>query len=352
MNTASRNVAVLVAALAAAACQKKSAIEQLTTADEGANAADPVKLEVTAAKTEVALGDDVVLHFKLTNTGKAPVQVNVPRIDERSVTIRVRREGGGVAMISRNHAEISPDPRRPGFLYQAGDAKTLEPGQSCEQDVAVVAVEAGKTAYTPSYVRLGAPAPLAAPTIEITVKPADAAKPRLGVTFDTTHGPYTAVFRPDLAYNTVESFASLTKHAFYDGVKFHRILAGFMAQAGDPKGTGEGGPGYFIPFEAQPAKLPHRRGVMSMARTGIPRIGRQTAGSQFFLMFATRPDLDSMERDGGYTTFGEMTDGEETLKKLEGVPCGPNAQGEPSVPKESVLIKSATLVNLPPASGN
>ena len=91
---------------------------------------------------------------------------------------------------------------------------------------------------------------------------------------------------------------------------------------------------------------------MSMARTGIPRIGRQTAGSQFFLMFATRPDLDSMERDGGYTTFGEMTDGEETLKKLEGVPCGPNAQGEPSVPKESVLIKSATLVNLPPASGN
>ena len=64
-------------------------------------------------------------------------------------------------------------------------------------------------------------------------------------------------------------------------------------------------------------------------------------------MFATRPDLDNLKNDGGYTTFAEMVDGEETLKKLQAVPLGPNAQGEPSAPKESVLIKTAKLVNLP-----
>jgi cyclophilin family peptidyl-prolyl cis-trans isomerase len=345
VNHALRVVVVAVAALAAAGCEKKTAIEQLTSPEPAPSTADPVKLEVTAAKTSVALGDDVVLHFKLTNAGSTPVQVNVPRIDQRSVTLRVRRADGSVAAISRNHADI--DNRTGRFAYQAADAKTLAPGQSLEQDVAVVAVEAGKAAFTPSYTRQGAPAALTAPTIEVDVAPADASKPRLGVTLDTTHGSYTAVFRPDIAYNTVESFSSLVKRGFYTGVKFHRMMPDFMAQAGDPTGTGEGGPGYFIQFEAQTAKLPHKRGVMSMARTGIPGIGRQTAGSQFFLMFATRKDLDDMRNDGGYTTFAEMTDGEETLKKLQAVPLGPNSQGEPSAPREAVLIKSAKLVQLP-----
>src|SRR6185436_5756395 len=102
------------------------------------------------------------------------------------------------------------------------------PGKSLEQDVSVVAVEAGKSAFTPSYVRQGAPAPVTAPTIDITVSPADAAKPRLGVLLETTHGAYTAAFRPDVAYNTVESFAARVKKGYYTGLKFHRILPDFM----------------------------------------------------------------------------------------------------------------------------
>src|SRR6185503_18290093 len=100
---------------------------------------------------------------KLTNSGTTRAQVNVPRIDQRSVGLRVRRPDGSIAMISRNHADI--DPRTGRFAYQAGDVKDLEPGKSLDADVSVVAVEAGKSSFTPSYVRQGAPAPIAAPTI-------------------------------------------------------------------------------------------------------------------------------------------------------------------------------------------
>jgi peptidyl-prolyl cis-trans isomerase B (cyclophilin B) len=204
--------------------------------------------------------------------------------------------------------------------------------------VATVAVEAGKIAFTPSYVRQASPTPLVAPTIDVTVTPADPAKPRLGVILETTHGALTAAFRPDVAYNTVESFASLVKKGFYDGLKFHRIIKGFMAQGGDPKADGNGGPGYCIPLETTPRpKLLHVRGVLSMARSNDP----DSAGSQFFVMFATRSDLDIQ-----YTTFGEMVDGENTLKKLENVPCGRRADPNASPPLEDVVIKSAKLVNV------
>lgn len=339
MNITSRSAAVLVAALAAAGCQKKTAIEQLT-AEEPVPAADPVKLEATVAKPTVALGDDIVFHLKLTNAGKSRVQVNVPRIDQRSVTIRVRRADGAITMISRNYAEI--DLRTGRFKYGAADAKNLDPGESLEQDVSTVAVEAGKLAFTPSYVRVGAPGAIAAPTVDVTVTPVDPAKPRLGVTLDTTLGSYTAAFRPDVSYNTVESFASLVKRGFYTGLKFHRIIPDFMAQGGDPKGDGTGGPGYFLPLDDHPDKLPHRRGVLSMARNGPP-VSADSAGSQFFILFATKPDLDR----GHYTTFGEMTDGEQTLTALASVPRVLGGDGEQSKPKDDVLIKTAKLVQLP-----
>jgi cyclophilin family peptidyl-prolyl cis-trans isomerase len=335
--TASKSAVLLVAAVAAAGCQKKTAIEQLNS-PAPAQTGDPVKLETTVAKPNVALGDDIVFHFKLTNAGTTRVQVNVPRIDERSVSFRVRRADGSIAIVSRNHADI--DLRTGRFIYEAGDAKTLEPGASLEQDVSTVAVEAGKLAFTPSYVRVGAPAALAASTIDVTVTPADPAKPRLGVVLDTTHGSYTAVLRPDVSYNTVESFASLVKRGFYTALKFHRIIAGFMAQGGDPKGNGSGGPGYFLPLDDHPDKLPHRRGVLSMARNSQPV---DTAGSQFFIMFAANGDLDR----GHYTTFGEMVDGEETLKKLEAVKVGRGPDPQAAPPLEPVVIRGAKLVDLP-----
>lgn len=325
--------ASLLAAVALVGCKKQSAIEQVQNEFAGPEGVEPIQLSASVEKREVALGDDVLFHFKLTNSGKSRVTVNVPRLDQRSVSFRVRRADGSVATVTRNHSDID---RRSGQLRpQPGETKELGPGESLEQDVSTVAVQTGKIAYTPSYAYQGAMTPLVGQTTEVAVTPADPQKPRLGVVLETSEGSYTGVFRPDVAYNTVESFASLAKRGFYSGLTFHRIIGNFMAQGGDPEGTGGGGPGYFLPLEAaKPPKLPHRRGVMSMARTENP----DTAGSQFFIMFGTNPNLD---RDG-YTTFAEMIDGEETLKKLQQVKTAPGDK-----PLTPVVIQRASLVSVP-----
>ncbi len=316
---------------------------------------DPIDIGVSCAATTVTLGDDVIFRVRISNRGESAASVATPRIDESSAAFQLRRADGSVVRIGRRHGALN---KNGVVVSDAPQLRRLAPGESFTTDVAVVAVEAGRfgctmlfaspTVETASAASDSSPRPAPQAQVmldrqidagEIDVVAADPAKPRLGVTLDTTHGAYTAVFRPDVAFDTVESFASLVKKGFYSGVKFHRIIRSFMAQGGDPSGTGEGGPGYFLPLEAHPEKLPHRRGVMSMARTAIP----DTAGSQFFIMFATRPDLD----EGRYATFAEMVEGEGTLAKIEAVPVGKSQYGEPSVPKAPVEIRSARLVMLP-----
>lgn len=110
---------------------------------------------------------------------------------------------------------------------------------------------------------------------------------------------------PDKAPKTVENFEKLANEGFYDGLKFHRVIPGFMIQGGDPKGNGTGGPGYSIPGEFKSNgfaqnDLKHTRGVLSMARAQDPN----SAGSQFFIMHADSPWLD-----GEYAAFGKVTEG-------------------------------------------
>ena len=110
---------------------------------------------------------------------------------------------------------------------------------------------------------------------------------------------------------TVENFVKLAKDGFYDGLIFHRVIAGFMIQGGDPTGTGMGGPGHTIKgeFAANGVKNPlkHTRGVISMARSSNPN----SAGSQFFIMHEDAPHLD-----GQQAAFGKMTDGFDTLDAI------------------------------------
>ena len=111
---------------------------------------------------------------------------------------------------------------------------------------------------------------------------------------------------PEYAPNTVANFVDLIQKGFYNGVIFHRVIAGFMIQGGDPEGTGMGGPGYCIKgeFAANGFKqntLHHARGVLSMARTNMPN----SAGSQFFIMHADAAYLDKQ-----YAAFGKVLDDE------------------------------------------
>lgn len=109
---------------------------------------------------------------------------------------------------------------------------------------------------------------------------------------------------PEVAPNTVNNFISLVKKGFYDGLIFHRVIPGFMVQGGCPQGTGIGGPGYAIKgeFAANGFKndLKHERGVISMARA----MNKDSAGSQFFIMVADAPHLDSQ-----YASFGKVIEG-------------------------------------------
>jgi len=112
---------------------------------------------------------------------------------------------------------------------------------------------------------------------------------------------------PEVAPNHVERIKTLTRQGFYDGVPFHRVIPGFMAQTGDPTGTGAGGsdlPDLRQEFNA----TPHERGVVSMARTPDPN----SANSQFFIMFDRVPSLDNQ-----YTVFGRVVDGMEHIDALE-----------------------------------
>ncbi|MEX0684299.1 MAG: peptidylprolyl isomerase [Dehalococcoidia bacterium] len=122
-------------------------------------------------------------------------------------------------------------------------------------------------------------------------------------TVHTVRGDFTIKLRPDLAPQHVNSFVFLAKDGYYNGVTFHRVLEGFMAQAGDPTGTGSGGPGYTIPAEFTTA-VGYTRGTLGMARTSEPN----SAGSQFFITFGDTPSLD-----GAYTIFGEVIEGMEVV---------------------------------------
>jgi peptidylprolyl isomerase/peptidyl-prolyl cis-trans isomerase B (cyclophilin B) len=135
----------------------------------------------------------------------------------------------------------------------------------------------------------------------------------------------------DQAPNTVASFISLVEKGFYDGILFHRVIAGFMAQGGDPTGTGGGGPGYRFKDELNtPEARMHFRGSLSMANSGP-----DTNGSQFFLTFRPTPHLN-----GRHTVFGRVIEGMDVLANLNRVQ--PPKTGGP--PENADKIVKATVV--------
>jgi cyclophilin family peptidyl-prolyl cis-trans isomerase len=132
-------------------------------------------------------------------------------------------------------------------------------------------------------------------------------------------GEFVVQLFPDKAPKTVNSFVFLAREGYYDGTTFHRVLEGFMAQGGDPTGTGTGGPGYEFVNEDNDLTF-DKPGVVAMANHG-----RDTNGSQFFITFAPRPQLN-----GGYTIFGRVIQGMDVVNSitLRDPDQNPNYQGD------------------------
>ena len=144
------------------------------------------------------------------------------------------------------------------------------------------------------------------------------AKPEDTMTLETTQGKVVIAMRPDLAPGHVARIKELARKGFYDGVVFHRVIDGFMAQTGDPTGTGSGGSGQKL--KAEFSKEPHSRGAVSMARAQSPDSG----DSQFFICFD-----DASFLDGKYTFWGRVIDGMDNVDKL--------TRGEPPAKPDKIL---------------
>jgi len=135
---------------------------------------------------------------------------------------------------------------------------------------------------------------------------------------DTTQGPVTIAMRPDLAPGHVARIKELVRQGFYNGIVFHRVIDGFMAQTGCPQGTGTGGSGQKLKAEFNKEK--HVRGTVSMARAANPDSG----DSQFFICFADAPFLN-----GQYTVWGQVTSGMENVDKIK--------RGEPVINPDKIV---------------
>lgn len=131
-------------------------------------------------------------------------------------------------------------------------------------------------------------------------------------------GRVTIELRPDLAPNHVTRVKELVRQKFYDGIVFHRVIEDFMAQTGDPTGTGTGGSGQHLDAEFSDEK--HLRGTLSMARAADPN----SADSQFFIVFKTAPWLD-----GQYSIWGQVTDGMDAVDKIKMGAPGSGAVDDP-----------------------
>jgi cyclophilin family peptidyl-prolyl cis-trans isomerase len=149
-------------------------------------------------------------------------------------------------------------------------------------------------------------------------------------TIKTSMGDMTAELYAKDAPITVNNFVFLANQHFYDNVKFHRIIKGFMVQTGDPTGTGAGGPGYR--FQDEKVTRPYTRGTLAMANAGP-----NTNGSQFFIMHQDYP------LPPNYTIFGKLTGGYDVLDKIASVPVVAGPSGEKSVPTVDVRIETITI---------
>ncbi len=155
---------------------------------------------------------------------------------------------------------------------------------------------------------------------------------KLLATINTSCGSIVVELDPMEAPLTVNSFVFLAQQGYFDGTVSHRVLPGFVIQAGDPTATGRGGPGYVVPDELPSEGFSYSAGVLAMANAGP-----NSTGSQFFIMIGDSglPPL--------YSAFGQVVDGFPTLETIAGIPLGTSARGETSVPLETIYIESVTV---------
>jgi peptidyl-prolyl cis-trans isomerase B (cyclophilin B) len=157
----------------------------------------------------------------------------------------------------------------------------------------------------------------------------------LQVAVETDYGSFTIAFYPDQAPNTTRNFIKLVQQGFYNGLYFHMVVPNYMVIGGDPKGDGQGGPGYWIKPEFN--TLPHVRAMVGMSH---PPFAPDMIGSQFFVMVT-----NSIKQTNAYPVFGHVVSGMATVDRISDIPTsGPNGKPGPWKPKVIVHIQKMTIL--------
>ena len=151
-------------------------------------------------------------------------------------------------------------------------------------------------------------------------------------TIATSCGDIVVELDPGIAPETVNSFVFLARSGYFDGSVSHRVIPGFVIQAGDQTATGREGPGYTVPDELPGDGFVYPAGGLAMANAGP-----NTTGSQFFIVLADAP------LPNAYSYFGKVISGQEAIDRIAAIPLGPNAFGETSVPLQTIYIESVSI---------
>jgi cyclophilin family peptidyl-prolyl cis-trans isomerase len=216
------------------------------------------------------------------------------------------------------------------FASGCGDDKKDEPAKTTAATTEETATAAAPETDAAGCEKVEAPEPKGEQNLDKPELKLSASEPA-NLVLDTNCGEITIKLDVKRAPKTASSVAALAKAGFYDGLTFHRILADFVLQGGDPRGNGQGGPGYSV-VEKPPSDLRYTRGIVAMAKTGVEAPG--TSGSQFFIV--TGEDVGLPPE---YALVGKVTGSYEAVDKIAAEPVsGPEGQ-----PLSPVVIEKATL---------
>lgn len=280
-------------------------------------------LEAALEQNHVKLGEDAVLLLTLTNRTASTVRLPKLRLASDSVSVRVRTASGEATLTRLFGAFLEDAEGALEFRPSATPLRDVEPGAALQGRVTVPLVVTGPVTLT-AVLSNGTATRLEARPVAVDVP----GRQRVYAQVETTKGP----FRIDLdgagSYASVASFWSLAREGFFDGLSFHRVVAGVLAQTGDPRGNGTGGPGWYLPSE-KTAPSP-ARGDVGLARGAHA----DSAGSQWFVLGEAREEIA-----GGYVRLGSVVEGLDAVDALVSAPLDPKP-GRPKSPDRVLSVRT------------
>jgi cyclophilin family peptidyl-prolyl cis-trans isomerase len=282
-------------------------------------------LEASVESKNVKLGEDAVLVLTLTNRTASAVKVPSLRLARDSVSVRISGPAvrAGAALTRLYGSFLENDSGGLDFRATATPARTIESGESLLGRIAVPALLTGDLTLT-AVLADGTAARSEAKAVTVEVQ----GRQKVAAQVETSKGSFRIDFDPASSYASVANFWTLARDGFFDGLAFHRVVAGALAQTGDPRGNGTGGPGWYLPGEAVVATS--ARGDVGLARGAHA----DSAGSQWLVVADAKGGVA-----GGYVRLGSVAEGLDVVDRLVANPADEKT-GRPKTADRVVSVKT------------